>query len=362
MIIVRYLTREVALTLLSVTTILLLAFLSQQLVRYLNWVAIGRIPSNVLLELVSFEIPYLLAILLPLCLYLSVILAYGRMHVDNEMAIMHMSGFGNKRLVRFTFVLATFAASFVLYLMVTVNPWVSAVRQEVMASDEATIHLVQTLMPGRFRASPDGNHVMYVEKLSRDKQSAQNVFLAQEVKNPDDRHDDWSLVLANQGYQMQEKKTGLEYFVLNDGFRYQGLPGQNDYRIYGFKKYFLRVPQNDVRVHQEDEAMPTIDLWRDYENPKRAAAFQWRISIAISAFILTMLAVPLSSVRPRQGRFMAIIPAVIIYIIYINLLIIARRWVEQGQLPISIGMWWVHGVMLLVVLSAMYWRFRRKRI
>lgn len=360
-IIVRYLTREVILTLLIVTTVLLIAFVSQQSVRYLNWVAIGRIPAGIVFQLVSFEIPYLLAILLPLCLYLSVLLVYGRMHAENEMAILHMSGFGNKRVMRLTFVIALFAGLFVLYLMVVINPWISEKRQEVMASDEATIHLTQTLMPGRFRASPDGNHVMYVEKLSRDHQRAQNVFLANEMKNPDDRHNNWALVLANQGYQTQKKKTSLDYFVLNDGFRYEGMPGQKNYKIFQFKNYFLRVPQNnDVRIHPEDEATSTLDLWRDYANPKRAAAFQWRISIAIATFILTLLAVPLSSVRPRQGRYLAIIPAVLIYIVYLNLLLVTKRWVEQGTLPISFGMWWVHGLALIFLVAVMAIRFRKR--
>jgi lipopolysaccharide export system permease protein len=360
-IISRYLTREVANALLTVTIVLLLAFLSQQVVRYLNYVAIGKIPTNVLLELVGFEVPYLLAFLLPLGLYLGVLLAYGRLYADNEMSILQLCGFGNGRLMRLIGFIATLITGIVLILMLWVNPWISAKRQQVMASDEATVHLIQTLIPGRFQVSPDGHHVMYVEKLSRDHQRAENIFLAQEKKNSDDAEQtSWMLVLANQGYQMKDTQSQDQFFVTADGYRYEGAPGRNDYKIIQFKKYAVRIPQNDVHVtHKETETLPTLQLWRDYANPKHAAEFQWRFSIGISAFLLAFLAVPLSALRPRQGRYLVLLPAILIYIVYIDLLFIARHWVEQGTVPLSIGMWWVHGIMLLLVVMIMLLSLRQ---
>lgn len=357
MIISRYLTREVVNALLVVTIVLLLAFLSQQMVRYLNYVAIGKIPTAVLFQLVSFEIPYLLAILLPLGLYLGILFAYGRMYADNEMLVLQMSGFGNRQTIRLTIWIAASISLIVLFLMLWLNPWISEKRQQVMSSDEATIHLVQTLIPGRFQASPDGRHIMYVEKLSRDRKRAQNVFLAQERKNPDAQQGmTWMLVLANEGYQEKDKDSNDQFFIMENGYRYEGIPGQNDYKIIQFKKYELRIPlNNDVRAsHHEVETLSSWQLFNDYSNPKSAAELQWRLSLAILTFLLALLAVPLSTVRPRKSRYLALLPAILIYIVYINLLYIARHWVDQGTVPVLIGMWWVHGLMLLFVLLVLF--------
>lgn len=92
MLVKRYITREVFHTLLIVTTVLVIAFLSQQVVRYLNNAAVGKISTNILVELISFEIPYLLAMLLPLGLYIAVMVVYGRFYADNEMSILNRSG------------------------------------------------------------------------------------------------------------------------------------------------------------------------------------------------------------------------------------------------------------------------------
>jgi lipopolysaccharide export system permease protein len=360
-IVTRYLSREVFHALIAVTVILLIAFLSQQVVRYLNYVAVGKIPTNVLLQLVSFEVPYLLALLLPLGLYMGVLLAYSRVYADNEMAILQMCGFSDFRLLRLTTVLALIVGGVVLALMLWINPLISAKRQQVMASDEATLHLIQTMIPGRFQVSPDGHHVMYVESLSRDRLTAANVFLAQAKKNPQaPEQNNWMLVLADRGYQEKDKASGEDYFITTDGYRYEGVPGQNDYKIIQFKKYAVRLPQNDAHViHQDVESLSTLDLWSQYQKPRYAAELQWRFSIALSAFLLALLAVPLSAVRPRQGRYLMILPAVLVYIIYINLLFIARHWVEQQLAPVTVGMWWVHGLMLLCVSIALYINARR---
>lgn len=356
MIITRYLTREVFGALLAVTLVLLLALLSQQTVRYLNYVAVGKVPTSILLELISFEIPYLLALLLPLGLYLGIILAYGRLYADHEMSILQMCGFGSGRLMRLTLFITFVVSGIVLFLMLWVNPIISAKRQQMMSSDEGTTHLIETLIPGRFQVSPDGRHVMYVEKISRDHQRAENVFLAQERKNPDNLEQSvWMLVLADEGYQRKDTESDDQFFVTTNGYRYEGIPGQNDYKIIQFKKYEIRVPQPDVHSsHEAAETLSTRELINNYDNPKDAAELQWRLSIGISTFLLALLAVPLSAVKPRKGRYLAILPAILVYIIYINLLFIARRWVEQGMVPVAIGMWWVHGIVAIIVLIALF--------
>lgn len=364
LIISRYLIREVVTAMLVITGILLLAFLSQQVVRYLNYAAIGKIPTSIMLQLVSFEVPYLLSFLLPLGFFLGILLAYGRLYADNEMAILQLCGFGERRLLRLTLFLAALVTAFVLFLMLSVNPALSAKRQLLMESDEATLHLIQTLIPGRFQVSPDGSHVMYVEKLSRDHARAENVFLAQEKKPTEketaekesaDQGNQWMLVFADQGYEEKDKETGDQFFVTTDGYRYEGTPGQNDYKVVQFKKYTVRIAQPDAKAaHEEEATLSMRELLHDYQNPNRAAELQWRISVALSAFLLALIAVPLSYIRPRHGRYLVLLPAILIYIIYINLLFIARHWVERGVIPIAIGMWWVHLLMILLGLFLLF--------
>ena len=84
------------------------------------------------------------------------------------------------------------------------------------------------------------------------------------------------------------------------------------------------------------------------ETIEARAELQWRIAIPLSLPFLVLIAVPLSAVDPRQGRFGRMLPALLLYLGYFLLLLASRRVMEDGKLPSYIGLWWVHVVMLLV--------------
>lgn len=371
MIIARYLIKEILQALMAVLFILLMAFICQQIVRYLNYVVAGKIAANIIFTLLAFEIPYLLGLLLPLGLCLGLILALGRLYAENELSILFLSGYGILRLLRLVAGFALCISAIVTILMLWVNPYIAGKRTKLLTSDQAMVQLIQTLMPGRLKVSPDGRYVVYVKSLSRDRKRAENVFVAQERENPKGlSQKSFALVLAKEGYQTKDKETLDQLFVTEDGHRYEGVPGQNDYKIMQFKRYTLRAPKRRMEViHPDDEMLSSRKLWQEYQNVNRAAELQWRVSISIVTFLLALLAVPLSKVRPRQGRYLALLPAILIYVIYINLLYIARHWLEQHFIPISLGLWWVHGIMGILVLGLMvtfFWRhwflnFRIKR-
>jgi lipopolysaccharide export system permease protein len=347
-IISRYLIKEVLASLLAVTVVLLLIFLSNQLVRYLSYAASGKIAANVVLQLLGFEVPYLLSLLLPLGLYLGIMLAYGRLYADSEMPVLNASGLGIKRLIGITSVLAFVVAGFMVFLMLWVNPSIAAQKGKSLAQS----NMLDTLQPGRFQVMGGGKKVVYVEKISRNRQQANNIFLAEEKKSAADDSNSWVVLSADHGYQAREPVTRDKFIVSANGYRYEGVPGQNAFKIVQFKKYAVRMQSPSVTSpREEEEAIPTKKLWHDYHDPAAAAELQWRIALPISVMILALLAIPLSQVRPRQGRYTNILPAMLIYIVYVNLLFIARNWVEQKMVPSAFGMWWVHLTLLALALA-----------
>lgn len=351
MIISRYLTKEILNTLLAVTLVLLLIFFCKQLVRYLSYAAAGKLASNILFHLMGLEIPYLLALLLPLGLYLGIILVYGRMYAENEMSVLHACGLSVGRLISITGVLISIVSTIVIILTLWVNPWLSSQKEKLISQSLSAENVLDTLQPGRFQVSSDGKRVMYVERMARDRKQVQNLFVANQGSPfNDDNTTSWSVISAEHGSQMKDSDTHDKFMVASNGYRYEGMPGQNDYKITQFKTYAVRMPREvTISKRQEQESISTPKLWENYQDPESAAELQWRISVPIAAFLLGLLAIPLSYIKPRRGRYSQLIPAILIYIIYLNGLFIARAWIEQKILPINLGMWWVHGLALFLV-------------
>lgn len=358
MIISRYLKKEICYALFGVTFVLLLIFLSNQLVRYLKYAANGKIAANILLQLMGFEIPFLLALILPLGLYLGIIFTYGRLYTDNELRVMHAYGLSTKRLFLMTGSFGALIMLIVTVLMLWVNPHIAYEKNKLITKSMATENILDTLIPGRFQVSPGDKRVLYVENISRNRKNANNIFMA-EQKEHSDGEISWTVLSARQGHQIRDEKTKDRYVVATDGYRYEGIPGQNAYKIIQFKKYAVHVIEQVMGLkHEPQEIMSTWALFKDYDkNPKNAAELQWRFALPISALLLTFLAIPLSYAKPRQSRYAQLFPALLIYVVYMNLLFLARDWISSKAISASLGMWWVHGLLFSVMMLVCFMRY-----
>ncbi|MFT5163630.1 MAG: lipopolysaccharide export system permease protein, partial [Alteromonadaceae bacterium] len=130
--------------------------------------------------------------------------------------------------------------------------------------------------------------------------------------------------------------------VLNQGRRYQGQVDQPNYEIVEFGQYEIQIREQAVeRKRRKISAYPTSALIDD-DQPDARAELQWRIAIPITVFVLTFIAVPLSAVKPRQGKYAKLLPALVLYLGYFILLIVGKSAINDGKIPASIGLWWVH--------------------
>ncbi len=359
MIIARYLIKEVSHALLAVTLVLLLVFLSNQLVRFLGYAASGKIAASAVLHIMGFEVSFLLALLLPLGLYLGIVSTYGRLYADNELRAMQASGLGMLKLVQITISLACVVTAIVLVLTLWINPLIAAQKDKLISQGLTSGNVLDNLEPGRFQSSGDENRIFYVEGITRNHHQARNLFVA-EQKNAasDETGNAWTVLSAAKGYQVTDPVSKDSFVVAEDGYRYEGTPGQNAYKIIQFKKYAVRIPDQTMEMqHQAQEMIPTHILWQHYfRDVRNAAELQWRISMPLSVLLLALLAIPLSHVRPRQSRYISLFPAILIYVVYVEMLFVARDWVEQKTVSVGIGLWWVHGILVLLIAMAFIWQ------
>ncbi|KTD22590.1 LPS export ABC transporter permease LptF [Legionella londiniensis] len=340
MIIFRYLAKEVFITLASLTTILMLIFMSNQFMRYLSRAASGKIPAVFIMKLMMLELPNLMGLLLPLGFYVALLLAYGRLYAESEMTVLQACGYGPNQLLKHSFIMASVVAGAVMIIMLWVSPMIAVERAKLLRTTGIQT-LIKTIVPGRFREIPGGRQVFYVEKMNPAHTEAKHVFLAKLVEK--NNRQQWDVIWADKAYAETEESTGEDYIILQDGKAYEGQPGKADYQVAEFSDYRARLPHPVSAVSEDIRTAATKTLW-PLNNPDRqkAAELQWRLSIPIMVFVLTLVAVPLSRVSPRSGKYAKLLPAVVLFIIYANFMFVARDWLIAGKLPIWLGMGWLH--------------------
>jgi lipopolysaccharide export system permease protein len=63
---------------------------------------------------------------------------------------------------------------------------------------------------------------------------------------------------------------------------------------------------------------------------------------------LVLIAIPLAYVNPRLGNYTAMFYAVLVYLIYSNLLNLTQNYVSQGRIEFVMGLWPIHLTALLL--------------
>jgi lipopolysaccharide export system permease protein len=360
LIVFRYLSREVLLTLSAVSAVLLVIIMSGRFIKYLAQAASGALDPGSLFLIMGFRLPGFMQLILPLGLFLGILLAYGRLYLESEMTVLSATGMSQQRLLGLTMIPAAFVALIVAWLSLSLAPQ-GANQFQLLLNKQDALTEFDTLVPGRFQALSDGSRVTYTEELTNDRTNLSGVFISQKSLGQDAKDRSISVLVAETGHQ-EVRPDGSRWLILNNGYRYDGNPGLADYRAIKYDTYGVLLPKPDASDEVTDrDAIPTLDLIGNPE-PRAIAELQWRISLPLLVFIVTLIAVPLSRVNPRQGRFLKLLPAILLYMGYLTILISARGALEKGKLSPTLGLWWVHALFLAIGLLLLYWEPLRLKL
>lgn len=340
--------REFAAAALGTFLVLVGITVTTQLVRLLGQAASGAIPSVGVVALLGFTLVGYLPLLLSLTLFIAVLMTLTRSYRDSEMVVWFSSGMSLTQWVR---PVLAFAAPIVLtiaLLSLVLTPW-AALKSEEFRRQMDSRDDVAAVSPGVFRESRQAERVYFVEEVSGAQNLVANVFVSSQ------QHGKSGVMVARRGFQ-ETMPNGDRFLVLLDGRRYEGQPGTADFRIFEFQRYamLIDVPEAVARAPTTKTAS-TLQLLNQ-PTPRNLAELSWRIGLPLSALILSLLAVPLSFVNPRAGRSMNLVLALLIYMVYGNLLSVVQASIAQARIEFWVGLWGVHAMMLVLLLAFFYRR------
>ncbi len=353
MIFSRSLMREFGQVAMTVGAVLLAITFTTQIIRLLGKAAGGSLPADAVMIMLGFGALNYLPVVISLTLFIAVLLTLSRCYRDSEMVVWFANG---KSLVDFIRPVTFFALPLVLAvggLSLFLSPW--ALKQSAEYANRLDARSdVSRISSGVFRESKNADRVFFVESVDLQSNRIENIFV-QSVQ-----HQKLGVIVAEKGYQ-ETHENGDKFIVLQNGRRYEGTPGQADYRIVDFERYAMRIESQAKQTGTPSaKTMSPQDILKE-PTPERFAELHWRIGLPVSVLILSLLAIPLSYVNPRAGRSANLILALLIYMTYSNLMSIAQAWVAQGKLSPLIGLWPIHAFMALTLLTMFYHRLNNRK-
>jgi len=334
----RYLSLELLQHWLVITLVLWLILVAARFSLYLGQAASGQLPAAVVLWLLGLKSVAFLVFLLPLTLFLALLWLFGRFNRDYESLALAASGVGLSQLYR-----AIALPVVVVTLLVAVLSWYLVPRTaqqgyQLRSQAEQNVD-IDALAPGRFHELRGGRWLVFAQRAGREAGTLEAVFVhVGHAERP-------QVLVAGSARVEQLGEAGDRYLVLRNGHRYDGVPGQADYRVLNYQEYAVRIRAVPAEPGKKWDAVATRLLWGDPDLQARAE-WQMRLSRPVTVLVLALIAVPMARFRPAMNRFYPLWMGVLVFTLYFNLLGTGQLWIEQGRIPGWLGLWWVHGLLL----------------
>lgn len=342
MIFQRSLQRELNYTAGAVFMVLITVMLTSMMIRILGFAASGKADPRDVLVLIGLAVVGYLAVILIVTLFVSILFVLTRWYRDSEMVVWFASGLSITDFVRPVLRFAAPYLAVITFCALIAWPWanrqINALEQRFAQRDD-----VSMIAPGQFRESAASHRVFFVETVSGDNSKVHNVFVSGTENGK------VNVVVSKNGH-IETAADGNRYIVLEKGRRYDGVPGQPDYRVMEFERYGVKIdsPTPVTSDSTPTKGVPTSRLFREM-TPIFQGEIVWRIGLPFLALSLVLLAIPLAYQNPRHGRTVNLVMAVLIYLTYTNLLSLSQAWVAQGRLPLAVGIWLLHAIAIVVI-------------
>ncbi len=323
-----------------------------RLIKYFGVAAQGRLDTSILFSIVGYLLPEFLTLILPLGFFIALMLVFGRLYVDHEMAVLNGSGISRVQLGRLLIPLTVVYLVIQTILMVWMSPWGN--RQfEQLTTTQAVRTGFDLVRPKEFISS--GSYTIYAGSLSEDRKNLKDIFFYQRATK-DGKPD--VMILAKEATRVQMNNDTASVVDLLQGRRYEIYPGTPQYSQTEFQSYRLRLENNkEAKFESSDvEALSFTQLWQTREDPVVASELGWRIFVPFTVVVALMLAIALCEVSPRQGRYLKLFPSLLIFASLIVALMAVKTRISKDEM----GIWVYPAILVFYAIAAALFARKQK--
>lgn len=333
----------------GVTLVVLLTIvLTMGLMKTLSLAAGGRVaPQDVLLLLGYTSVGYL-PIVLTLALFVAVVATLGRLYRDSEMAVWQACGLPLRRFVGPVFRMAWPVLIVIAALVMLVWPWGNAQSTQLRERYEKRSDLSR-IAPGQFQSSRDGSKVFFIDRDEAKSAVGRNVFILSQQGERE------AVTTAAEGQILWQDSDRV--LALRHGQRAETDAAAARHSVARFDEYRVVADRQTTRDLDElpPKAMGSLALLQS-PAPRHQGELGWRLGMALGAANFALLGIGLSASNPRRPNNWSLVLALLVFIVYFNLINLSKSWIDHERLRLLPALLLVHGPVLLAGLGLLLWR------
>lgn len=341
-------------TVVGTILVLFLIVLSSRFTHYLALAADGRLPAHVVFIMMALSSLAYGTVLLPVGGFIGIMIVFARLWRDNEMVAITTAGLSPLGIYRLIGRPLTVLVVLTAVLTFVISPW--ALRTARAVRTQAATQVRRTLFrEGRFHELLYDRTTLYARLVSPGGHQLRSIFVSQIISGH-------AVVITARRGRFRRGPFGVHELVLYDGYRFTGVAGTADYQRVRYVRYVADLHGLHLALPSRgrlplDALSTTVLLHRP--DASDWAQLEWRLSPPLMLLIFAFMALPLAQTSPRSSRYTRPFLAVLIYLLYSNLLGASKVWVRSGQLAPAVGLFWVHAIFAataVVLLARLYGR------
>lgn len=338
----RYIIQEIGKPMIVVCLVLVSIFAGYCATRYLADASIGLLSAKTVFNLILLKVIIALEVLIPTTIYLSVVVGLGRLYTDLEMTALESCGVKRSRIYRNVLLIAILISLLVASLSLFIRPWAYRTAYQLKNFEESHFK-IKRMEPASFYELESGKRVIFAQRVNRQKQRAQQIFIHTKVEGKQ------QIITAKEVSQQTDPFSDNDTLVFQDGTIFElSSSGRGDTTV-GFKQYTLSLSPPEAPSITKIKATSTGSLLHS-DKSLAIAELQWRFSTPLTAIILALLGIPLSQTSPRRGKYAKVVLAVAIYGIFYTLSLVTKTWIGERVISPWPGIWGIEGAMAILLL------------
>ena len=338
----KYLLKEILESSLSVLAIFMIILSSNTMLRLIEEASVGTFPTYLLFPIIFVKITQYSIYIIPISLFFGIIISLGRLYNSTEMAVIASSGLSQVDIARSINKVIVITCIIVGFFSLYLTPAATEYRYKLehrLNSEEK----IEEIKPGRFTSSQNGKATFFVDN---DNDNKLNKIFFNSISAAT------TTVENSKTATYYTDSESRRYIILKDGVITELLaPYKSNIRITKYSEHGVQLGQDlPIYTNNKYDAMGTIQLL-SVDEIEASAELQSRFMLPIATLILGFAAIPLSYSSPRKGRYNKIFFGALIYFSYFIMMSIAEKMFLLKVVPIHLGLWWIH---FLVILALYY--------
>jgi len=324
-----------------------------------NLVITKSVPFALVLPLLIYMLPALLALVLPIALLVAVLLVCGRLAGDLEVAALKASGVSPLRFFRPFLAVGLIVTLLIAWLTLVVGPWSSGAFQRQLfriLQSRATTGIKERTFSATF-----SQFVIYVDDVSASQVRLKGLLVSDERNAEQSR-----IIVAREGRLLSDEATRRITLRFLDGSISESDVGdRRRFRQTYFSLYDMTLPVDSpiaaaAREEKPEKQLalgPLLSEARRLEREGQITAPYYvelhkRFALPVAALVFTLVGFPLGVRSHRGGRSVALALSFGIVASYYILYTTMERDALRGRMPAGVAVW-MPNVILFVVGGAL---------